>query len=579
MKIKNILLKSKLLYIIGFIIFSCNACNDLDLAPLSSGSTDNWFSSNEEFDMHLNHLYDLSYWTDAFFHSGFIDLRTDDMIRRDMVNDVSSGSVSSTTGWVDVLWNLRYRAIQNANRIIGQLESVEGISEENKLRYEAEAKFHRAANYSKLIFHWGDVPFYNNVLSVEEAFSLSRKDKYEILEEIYNDFDFAAAHLPLTYSELKRATKGAALALKARIALYMEDYSVAHDAAKAVMDLGVYELYPEYQDLFSSFVKPTDEIIFGVPRSSAFEDGSNIGGQSDWPTTRTPGGFNVVSPSWQLLASFLCTDGLPIDESPLFDPQEPFKNRDPRCSKIIVAFGSELDGITYEPHPDSLMVYNSNSGQYVLNLDTRGNHAFAGFNGLTYRKWVNGELVQKWIGRLADPYNIVIRYADVLLIYAEAKIELGDIDQSVLDAINSVRERAYKQSEMPYPEVTTLSQDELRKQLRFERRMEFGFEGVRRYNDLIRWRLAEKVINMPTYGLLADPDDIREKLVKPGLWFWGDTPPIDEDGIAHFEETEMYNEGRIRKLANRNWPDRQYLWPIPSSEIKINENLVQNPGY
>src|SRR5690606_34935669 len=108
-----------------------------------------------------------------------------------------------------------------------------------------------------------------------------------------------------------------------------------------------------------------------------------------------------------------------------------FVNRDPRCGKVIVEFGTQLGGITYEPHPDYLMVYNSNTGEYILNRDTRSNDIFASFNGLTWRKWVNGE-TSDWISNIAEPLNIVIRFSDVLLIYAEAKIELNDVDQSVL---------------------------------------------------------------------------------------------------------------------------------------------------
>ncbi|KAB2820970.1 MAG: RagB/SusD family nutrient uptake outer membrane protein, partial [Paludibacter sp.] len=295
---------------------------------------------------------------------------------------------------------------------------------------------------------------------------------------------------------------------------------------------------------------------------------------------RTPGGFVVRSPSWQLLASYLCTDGLPIDESPLFDPHKPFQNRDPRCSQTIIAFGTQFAGVVYEPHPDSLKVFNSNTGSYVINKDSRGNDRFASYNGLAVRKWINSEAAD-WLSNLADPLNIVMRYADVLLYYAEARIELNEIDQSVLDAINQVRARAYEVNlnSTGYPKVTTTDQNELRKQLRVERRMEFGFEGMRRYCDLVRWRLAEKVMNMWTYGILSSAADLRNKVVKPGLWFWPDTPPIDEDGIALFEETNMFKEGRIRRLAKRSWPERQYLWPIPTSEIQINDNLVQNPEY
>jgi hypothetical protein len=164
--------------------------------------------------------------------------------------------------------------------------------------------------------------------------------------------------------------------------------------------------------------------------------------------------------------------------------------------------------------------------------------------------------------------------------YAEAKIELGQIDQSVLDAMNMVRARAYKvnyTATSSYPAVTTTNQAQLRKILRVERRMEFAFEGTR-YHDLIRWRLAEKALNNhPIYGVL-DPADMRTKLVKKGLWFFPSTPQIDDDGLVDF--SAMYNAGLIKMLAERKFDaSKQYLWPIPSTEIKINPNMIQNTGY
>jgi hypothetical protein len=109
-----------------------------------------------------------------------------------------------------------------------------------------------------------------------------------------------------------------------------------------------------------------------------------------------------------------------------------------------------------------------------------------------------------------------------------------------------------------------------------ERRMEFAFEGIR-YMDIIRWKLAEKVLNREIYGML-DPADLRTKVVKPGLWFFPQTPEIDDDGTAVFEP--LFNAGLIKRLALRDFDaTKQYVWPIPNKEVLINENLKQNTGY
>ena len=163
--------------------------------------------------------------------------------------------------------------------------------------------------------------------------------------------------------------------------------------------------------------------------------------------------------------------------------------------------------------------------------------------------------------------------------YAEAKIELNDIDESVLNAMNQVRARAYGanvEAVTEYPAITSSAQTELRKLLRIERRMEFAFESIR-YMDIIRWKLAKKVLNIPNYGML-DVEALRANVVNAGLWFFPGTPEVDEDGVSDF--APMFNAGLIKLLGQRTFDaTKQYLWPIPVKEILINDNLSQNPNY
>jgi len=558
-------------------------CKEMDLNPLSEGSTGNWYSDDTELSLSLNKLYDLNYWENWYgpYNTGWLywhEAWSDDWMQRTFLGLMAAGTINGETDAVVRIWQTAYKCIANANSIIENIDrATEKISQDNMNRYLGDAMFVRAAQYGKLIFLFGDVPFFTETLDIDQAFSLGRTNKGQILEQIYADLDFAISHLPTSYSsnEFTHATKGAAMAMKARIALYMGDYSIARDAAKACIDLGVYSLYPDYGDFFGQ--KNTSETVFAIPRSVELGKYINI----EQIVCRNCGGYSTVQPSWDLFCSFLCTDGLPIDESPLFNPHEPFKNRDPRCAQTIVEFGSVHLGVRYEPHPDSLKTFNYKTNAYMINNDSKGAALYASFNGLVWKKWINKEW---YTGNRGDMPNIVIRYADVLLMYAEAKIELGEIDSSVLDAINKVRARAYGvvyTQTNDYPAVTTTDQSSLRKSLRIERRMEFAFEGgletSLRYADLVRWRLAEKVLNKKIYGLL-DVADLREKVVNPGLWFFPETPSIDEDGVADFES--MYNKGLIKLNAIRVFePSKHYLLPIPTKEILINDNLIQNSGY
>lgn len=569
-------MKYKIYTLLGIIVLS--ACQDLDLNPLSEGSTATWYADENQINMSLNDIYRDIFWPmdeDPRFND---NPWTDDYIRRNFVSPIISATINGEWGILKDLWSNSYKAISRANTILENLERAAGTVPEATInKFAAEARFVRAGQYALLISHFGNVIYFNNVLSLDEAFTMGRTDKATVLQGIYEDYDFAALHLPDSYgsNELKRATKGAALAMKARIALYNEDWAVAREAAKACMDLNIYQLHANYGSLFLSSTKNSIETIFGIPRSVTL--GSNL--HTGWVrdiTTRNVGGFSAKVPSWDLFCAYLCTDGLPIDESPLFNPREPFENRDPRCAYTIVEFQTPHLGVMYQPHPDSLQVWNFNTGRYQANQDTRAVAQFTSYNGLVLKKGVNTDWSDD---NLTDPDKIIIRYADVLLIYAEASIELGQLDQTVLDAINQVRARAYGvpyDQTGSYPAVTTTDQNELRNIVRIERRMEFAMEGLR-YMDLIRWKLAEKVLNRDIYGML-DVAELRTKIVNQGLWFFPEVPEIDEDGSPDF--SSMYNAGLIKLLAIREFdPAKQYLWPIPTSEILINENLSQNQGY
>ncbi|PHN06098.1 RagB/SusD family nutrient uptake outer membrane protein [Flavilitoribacter nigricans] len=564
-------MKKYTIYIFGLLLLS--ACAELDVNPLSEGSSENWYSNETEVTMALNDLYREVFWfTDD-------DSWTDDWTSRGATTPITNATVNGEWGTVSTLWTNSYKAIARANTVLQNLDRIAGVVPQETIdRFEGEARFIRASMYANLVNHFGDVVYYQDILELEDAFSKSRTEKESVLQGIYEDFDIAIAQLPVSYggSELQRATKGAALALKARTALYQSDWQIAADAAKACMDLGIYELYPDYGALFLANNKNSAESIFAIPRSVELD----VALGSNYPVratiTRNAGGWSAYNPSWDLFCAYLCTDGLPIDESPLFDPHDPFANRDPRLAETIVPFGAEHLGFIYQPHPDTLQVLNLNAGKYQTNNDSRGTIQWASWNGLVWRKGVD----EDWSDdRLTDPEKKIVRYADVLLMYAEASIELGNIDQSVLDAINAVRARAYgldPTAADAYPAVTTTDQTELRKLVRLERRTELALED-RRYMDIIRWELADKVLNNDIYGML-DVAELREKVVAKDLWFFPEVPPVDEDGVADF--TPMYEKGLIKLLADRAFDEsRQYLWPIPTKEILINSNMRQNPGY
>lgn len=556
------------------LLASCQ--NSLDLFPLAEPSAEKWYSNETEIQLALNDLYRIVWWEwdEDGMSSSYL---SDDGFYRQTLSEIKAGTVTSQSGFSANLWKNSYKAIARANRAIEALNSSETKAKvpQSKLDiYVAEARFFRAAQYSRLVNKFGDVIYSDNVISIEDAYSMGRTNKKEVNLKIYEDFDFAIKNLPVSYTSAasKRVSQGVAMALKARHALYQGDYTIAANAAKACMDLNQYVLHTDYSNLFLQSTKNSKEVIFSIPRSITLN--VTLGPVTD-KTTRNSGGYAAVNPSWDLFCSYLCTDGNTIDKSPLYDPRNPFKNRDPRCTATIVEFGQPHLGFIYDPNPYAVQVTRLSTNTKVTNNDNRVNAQFASFNGLVWKKGID----DSWLlnGLKIEPEHIIIRYADVLLMYAEAKIELNEIDKSVLDAINTVRARAYKVAltSTAYPTIKTASQAELRKQLRMERRMEFAAEGLR-YQDLVRWRLAERVLTRPIYGML-DPADLKAKVVDKNLWFFAGTPKIDADGIPDF--SDMAKTGLIKNLVNTSWNNRQYLWPIPTAEIQINKNMVQNEGY
>lgn len=566
----------KSLYTLAMLsVLLVTSCADLDLNPPSSASSGNWYSDIDEITISINDFYreylytlELDWWTDR---------RTDDWAQREEIYEFVAGNVTSEWSASETFWQNSYKGISRVNRVLEAIDNLQknGNSSDVVLtQLKAEALFFRAFFYSRLINTFGDVPFYTTSVDLEDAWRMGRTDVQTILKQIYNDFDYAIANLPVENSSLgyKRVERGAAMALKARTALYQEDWQTAEEAAKACMDLGVYSLYPDYGEYFMS-KNYECETIFMIPRS--IELGHSSAVKNFMP--RTGGGNAVAQPSWELLAAYTCTDGLPVDESPLFDPHKPFENRDPRCTYTIVEHGTVLNGYVFEPHPDSTTVMNYNVGKKVNNKDARNSkNPYCAYNCMQLRKGVCPE----WTELLKNEMPIIImRYADVLLMYAEAKIEQNEIDQSVLNTINDVRARAYKVGREQidsYPAVSTTDQTGLRRILRLERRMEFAWEG-RRFWDLKRWRWFEKAFACDYYGCLT-ASDLKKKIVDQKLWFWPETPVIDEDGFADFKP--MADKGLIQMYVDRNFDPKTYLWPIPNEDILISDGaLTQNPGY
>ncbi|WP_417008576.1 RagB/SusD family nutrient uptake outer membrane protein [Bacteroides congonensis] len=574
-------MKTKILLLAGMCL-GLAACESMDLVPRSQGNTESWYTTETELRLASNDFYILGYWQEPLSSSEqWSDNTTYRQTNRNPGSGgtILDGTMNGQQYEVYALWQQSFKLIARANTMLENIHKAQGsVSQEVYDRYAGEAYFCRACKYAELIFFYGDVPWQEETITISEALQRGRKPKAEMIPLVYADFDKAIAGLPESYGQGENihATKGAALAMKARFALYMGDYEIAAQAAKACMDLKLYSLEPDYAKLFKQSTKLNDEKVFVIPRSienSVILDSWIV--KNGLP--RNAGGYGSYNPSWDLFASYLCTDGLPIDESQLFDPRNPFKNRDPRCAMTIVEFNTEHCGFEYDPSPAAKTVMNYTTGKAQSNQDTRIVNQYSSYTGLLWKKGIDASWT---VDQKVEQDYIIMRYADVLLIYAEAMIELNRIDDSVLKAINMVRARAYGVNVTAtdsYPAVTTTDQTELRRALRIERRMEFAMEN-QRLQDLMRWKLAGKALNGYNYIMLINPTDLLNNVVNKNLWFWGMTPQIDEDGLADF--SALFNAGYCSQGAKRIFPEREYLWPLPTHDVELCPNLLpNNPGY
>lgn len=496
--------------------------NLLDRNPIASLSPATFYQDENQCKMALMGVYSaLQPVTTTYWYQ--LDLMSDDGYSAySWVGSKEFGEWQQNSSSISACdrWTQDYKMIVRANTFMLNLKDAP-INDDVKVKMMAEAKFLRAYAYADLITFFGDVPIVEESQTLENAY-VSRTPKGEVLNYLLDDLDAAKDVLPLQYSgvDVGRVTKGAALALKCRILLYNEQWEDAASAAKDVMDLNLYDLYSDYAGLFAEANENNVEVIFDVQYIKTLQ-------AQPWPSTclyfTVWNGPEITN---DLVESYYMQNGKPItDPSSGYDEQDPYKNRDPRMAASLVLPGSQFGSITFIPATSQMLC------------------------GVRPRKYAD-------IGN-SNPDNcainqIVMRYADVLLMRAEALIESNNIDDEVYELINTVRQRpSVNMPKIQDVEGTNLSQDALRKILRHERRVEFFLEGLR-YVDMLRWKDESLIHDVYGYNTtaLSDPSD-------PSKW--------------KFEKVKI----ATRKFdASKGW-----LWPIPLTERQNNSNLTQNSGY
>lgn len=427
---------------------------------------------------------------------------------------------------------MKYDKIVRCNNFLANIDRPI-MSEEVRSRLTSEVRFLRAWHYFLKVTLYGDVPLITEVLGVDNS-NLPRTPKAEVVKFILDELTAIAPELPESYTgeNVGRVTKGAALTLKARMEIFEGDYTACAATCEQIMKLN-YSLFPDYRGLFKIANVNNAEVIMDVQYVENLAKNTILGVMPP----ASVGGWSSIDPTQALVDAYECTDGKTISESKVYDPKEPYKNRDPRLDATII-----YPGCLYE-------------GKYFNSIDVKDPN---GDYYAPYGRSKTGYHPRKYIDNLADYADmwntgmnaIVMRYAEVLLMYAESKVELNQIDASAYEALNTIRTRA------GMPEIDRAiynNQSKMRELVRRERRVELAMEGLRWF-DICRWKIGEEVMPGQVYGALLGTVD-------------------PENGTLNLTDERIKTEVRLFD------PAKHYLWPIPQDVIDATDAIKQNPGY
>jgi starch-binding outer membrane protein, SusD/RagB family len=511
-------MKKVTIYILSILFFT--ACTDdfLDRGSLTQLAEGNFWQTEEDAQLGINGIYaalqqnvlyggslNASNAAGIPQHDGLSDNAFNNW-RFEGPGNFMEGNVTPFTGYFNNFWTANYRGIARANIAIQSIERItdENFAIESRQRLLGQAYFLRALFYMNLAIYFEEAPLILEIQTLEDSYV--PKNSYEEIRLAINaDLESAIEFLPESYPSalFGYATKGAALSLAARWYLYNKEHQQVADYTSQVMGLG-YGLHNNYAQLFTPAGELTNEIVFSV---RFIQDQSNNGETFSSTFEGIPRVNDQPMPN--LVDAYRCIDGLPIAESPLYDPQRRNENRDPRLTATIYFEG------------DIFLVH--------LNRPFRGNTA----TRFARKKYTRNNISPEGIGvgSAGGQDWYLIRYADVLLMRAEALAELGQL-VDVYPLVNMVRARVGMPA-IEEVEGAGLSQGQLIDIVRHERRVELAFEGLR-FFDIKRWGIVEEAINRA----IADP-------VGP------------------------YNPQYMGR--------RSEVFPLPQQELDANKNLIQNP--
>ncbi|HEY9260805.1 RagB/SusD family nutrient uptake outer membrane protein [Chitinophaga sp.] len=535
------------IFVIAATLQSCSKF--LDRTPLAQPTADAFWKTATDAEQGVNALYATLPDSRDFWR----DCSSDNSVMTNAWGEggmgyICQGSQSATDDYIKEEW--RYDFINRSLTAIDQLTNM-SIDAEKKKQYLGEARFILALRYFRMAQLYGDIPLIKEKPLTLENANVAKSPKQEVLDYVVMNVDTAISLLPDAYTGANtgRINKAAAMMLRANVYLYMASYKQFHggasdpllwkEAAKSAQDVvntGTYSLERDYAYLFTHEANNANKEVILAFQYIQNEITNML------PVLALPTGCSITGEGWasfcptrDLVDSYECTDGKSIQSSALYSKTNPWDNRDGRLRKTFLLPGVPClrpDGSysAYQPHP-------------AYNKPEKMNNEGGGLTGFMYLKFAEPTNPNPENAYMNFP---IYRYAETLLVLAEALNEYDPGNPMIATAMNQVRTRAG----LPGVDALLGNQPAMRDKIREERRHEFVAEH-KRYFDILRWKTAEIVLNKPAYGINQDE--------KAAVGDW--TQP------AFKAQDRTFN------------PSKHYTWPIPQEALDKNKNLVQTGSW
>lgn len=518
------------------------ACNDMENMPTNKFTDNSFWTSAEKAQYVVNMAYSQMYnadrfWTDESLSDNLFDGRGNTDQRQ-----IRKGMATPSTGVFASQWSDLYGGIKTCHVFLDKVDLVPGMDAGVKARMSAEIRFIRAFLYFRLTNLYGAVPFFDRDITLEQANTISRTPHETIVNFIHQELDEIADLLPtrdqLASGERGKITRGAVVALQARVYLMDSDWDNVIKYCSLLMEhpqeYGTYALFPNYRGLFEEENEYNEEVILD---RAYVRTVMSWGEMVDMAPLSVGGRVSQRAPQQSLVDTYLMLSGKTIDEAGSdFNPDYPYDNRDPRLTATVIYDNYRWSENVADGSTDYVIQIRPGSG-------TADEYVGPGQNTTSTGYYIRKYYSPQASGDLSSGLNLIIlRYADILLMYAEAKLEKGELTADVWNrTVRPIRERAGFTAPLAL-DFPSKGREEMTRILRDERRVELALEGLRWY-DIKRWKAGTEYLDGYAYG-------------------------------ANFNGTPI-------RLDNRRFDEnRDYLWAVPQSQINLNPNLTpNNPGY